>query len=84
MLKIHKLLTYFTLHVNLKRRQLFDVSKIKPLTLMLPCEKGSEKYYNLEKFRDDFTDLNKTNRSLFKMGSTELCSAIPEITLEME
>ena len=56
MLKIHKLLTYFILHVNLKRRQLFGVSKIKPLNLMLPCKKGSEKYYNLEKFRDDFTD----------------------------
>ena len=56
MLKIHKLLTYFILHVNLKKRQLFGVSKIKPLNLMLPCKKGSEKYYNLEKFRDDFTD----------------------------
>lgn len=41
-------------------------------------------YYNLENFKDDFTYLNKTNRSLFKMGFTELCSAIPEITLEME
>lgn len=51
---------------------------------MLSCRKGSEKYYKLEKFKDDFTDLNKTNRSLFKMGSTELSRAIPEITLEME
>lgn len=36
--------------------------KIKPLNILFPCKKGSEKYYNLENFKDDFTYLNKTNR----------------------